>query len=252
MSRVALLLITLASVLLGTSPALAQQAAPNDPKPKKVVLPPFGNFSPTPKIIMCLDAEIEMKDFAIPMKFKEVMGQFYEKAAAKGMIVPFLVDQAAFADKNPDAPDIYEVVMKFPTYVKTMSLAKVLDLALAQVPTKDAVYVIRKGIVIITTNEKATVQNLLKERVIGSFDQNPLVNAIYALSDQTGASIVIDPRATEKALTPISATFANDVTLESALMMLTDMADLKMVVVGQGIYVTTPENAAKLTKPANK
>ena len=104
-------------------------------------------------------------------------------------------------------------------------------------------FLIRSGLVFITAKNKATVKSLLQEKVAVSFLQKPLVHAIYALSDRTGASIVVDPRVGEKFMTPITATFANDTTLESALTTLTNIAELRFVVAGEGIFVTTPENA---------
>ena len=102
------------------------------------------------------------------------------------------------------------------------------------------------------TPKKASVKALLKEKVILNVHQKSLAEALYQLSDQTGASIVLDPRAGEALLSPVSATFANDAWLEGALTVLTDMAGLRFTVVAGTIYVTTPENANKLEKSLKK
>lgn len=127
-----------------------------------------------------LQEVIDMKDFQNPgMTLKEALGLFYEKFAAKGKELPILVDSRAFLDESPDAGDIYESPVKFPPYPKTMAMATALQLALSQVQTGNATYLIRRSFIEITTNDKA-----LKDRVIRVYPVGELVIPVNALGGQ--------------------------------------------------------------------
>ena len=126
-----------------------------------------------------LEEVIDMKDFQNPMTLKEALGLFYEKFAAKGKELAILVDQQAFKDENPEAGDIYESPVKFPPYPKQMAMATALKLALSQVQTGNATYLIRRSFIEITTNDKA-----LKDRVIRVYPVGELVIPINALGGQ--------------------------------------------------------------------
>jgi hypothetical protein len=247
-------------ILPSGSSTLAQQP-PDQPPAKKVVLPPFESFSKNAAAILALDVELEMKSFGLPMKLSEAVVTIVEQLEKKnGFNLRIVFDSAAFkfeaaknAKLNKDGKEdlpapIEETTIRMPTHIRELPVALILRLALSQVPQQNATYLIQKGTVIITTKERATFQNLLREKVVANFNQKPLVEAIYALSDRTGISITLDPRAAEALLRPVSATFGNDVSLESALMVLTDTAGLKIAVVGDAVYVTTPANAEKLSK----
>ena len=75
----------------------------------------------------------------------------------------------------------------------------------------------------------------------------PFLDAVRELAGQTGASIVIDGRASEQAKKPVTAALYQ-APLRSALRVLADMVELKVVAVDNILYVTTPENADKLAK----
>ena len=61
-------------------------------------------------------------------------------------------------------------------------------------------------------------------------------------------SIVLDPRAKEKVKTAVTARFNDDVAMQDALRMLTEMAELKIVYLVTGMYITTPEHARAMQK----
>jgi hypothetical protein len=65
-------------------------------------------------------------------------------------------------------------------------------------------------------------------------------------SSQTGISLVIDDRHADKLDIPMTATFRNDVTLEDALTIVTNKANLKVARLPSALYVTSPENARSL------
>ncbi len=126
-----------------------------------------------------LEDVIDMsKDFQNQMTLKEVLGLFYEKYQAKGKELPILVDQQAFKDESPDAPEIYEATIKFPPYPKMMSMATALKLALSQA-SPSATYLIRRSFIEITTNDKA-----LKDQVLRVYPVGELVIPVNALGGQ--------------------------------------------------------------------
>jgi hypothetical protein len=78
--------------------------------------------------------------------------------------------------------------------------------------------------------------------VIGLYEARPLNEVVRELSEATGISILVDPKAGEKVKTPLTANLKN-VPLDTAVALLADMAGLKTVAVDNVIYVTTEENA---------
>jgi len=117
---------------------------------------------------------------------------------------------------------------------------------LNQVPPNGGTYLIRRGFIEITTRTAALTEQLVQRQVTAKFDKRPLDEALEELADATGASVLVDGRLADKAKTPITATFKNNLSLEAAVGLLANMADLKAVVIESGLYVTTKENAAAL------
>lgn len=107
---------------------------------------------------------------------------------------------------------------------------------------------VRAGRVEIVPSVYATKEYMLNQNVEVAFKARPLADALEELSDMTGVSLVIDPRANEKAQMPVTARFNNDVALQDAVRMLTEMAELKMVYLVTGIFITTPERARIMEK----
>ena len=102
----------------------------------------------------------------------------------------------------------------------------------------------------ITTLEEASPAGLLRRKILATFRQEPLDQALRELAEQTGASIVIDAaHAADKANTPVTATFRHDTSLKGALEILTALAGLKLVVLEDGgLFVTTPQVASTIQR----
>ncbi len=90
-------------------------------------------------------------------------------------------------------------------------------------------------------------EQLLGESVYAAIDDKPLTEAIAELRKCTGANIVLDARCKDKAKQPVSGTF-DDTRLFTALELLADMCDLKVVSNNNVFYITGPDNAAKMQK----
>jgi hypothetical protein len=84
-----------------------------------------------------------------------------------------------------------------------------------------------------------------------SFDKTPLEDALKKLAEETEANVVLDARAAEKAKAPVTARMT-DVPLDTAVLLLSDMAGLEHVEVDSVYYVTSKENAESLRKRVGK
>ncbi|HLW68608.1 MAG TPA: hypothetical protein VKS79_25035, partial [Gemmataceae bacterium] len=106
-------------------------------------------------------------------------------------------------------------------------------------------FIVRGGFVEILT--PAAARELTKTPVHVTAKQQTLADVLEDLSEQTGASIVVDLRGEEKAQTLATATL-QDVPLETAVRVLANMADLKTIVLDNLILVSTGENAEEMCR----
>jgi RNA polymerase sigma factor (sigma-70 family) len=159
--------------------------------------------------------------------------------------VPILVDTQAFKTEGNDAVEETPVKLRKIIGIK---LDTVLRLLLDQV---NGTYLIRTSYIEVVPLERARPELWKKARglaptVNASFTDRPLAEALRELADESGISVVIDARAREKATTKVTATL-NNVPIDTAVLVLADMADLRMVVLANVLYVTTKENGAQLS-----
>jgi len=138
--------------------------------------------------------------------------------------------------------------------MRKVNMGDFLNIILARVPAKSgATYVIRDRSVEITT--LAALREELGRKpddrilplVYLRLEKQHLENALQVLSDRTGMSLVLDPRAAEKAKAPVSVMFKS-VPLDTVVRILADMTDLQAVRIDNMFYLTSPENADRLTR----
>lgn len=79
----------------------------------------------------------------------------------------------------------------------------------------------------------------------------PLADAVAELAEQADFNVLVDNRAAEQAKTPVSARLRN-MPLDTAVRLLSDMADLRAIHLDNVLYVTTKENAAALEARLHK
>ena len=204
----------------------------------------------TRALLRLLDEMVDLKDFQNreDLSFKRALDLLREKCDVRGKELRIQINNQAFK-KGTTARSIVDdqLPIRFPSTPRRLSLAGVLRLILDQ-EQLDATFLIRNAMVEILPTSQATPAVLLQTKVAVAFDRMPLEDVLQALSFQTGATVVLDTRAGELAKTPISATFRNDVTLKAALCMVTEMAQLKMVVMPGGVFVSTPTHASCMQK----
>jgi RNA polymerase sigma factor (sigma-70 family) len=134
--------------------------------------------------------------------------------------------------------------------MKNARLATVLRRILARLPV-EATVLVRDDRLEVTTADAARAEvgvargQPLPPLVQAAFDKTPLDKALREVAAATGVNVVVDVRAADKAKVAVTADLAN-VPVDTAVRVLTDMAELKPVRLGNVLYVTTPENAARL------
>jgi hypothetical protein len=178
----------------------------------------------------------EMAWIENPMTLAEAANELEKKYGFPKIVM----NDAAFKVEDPDAPDVNETPIKLPV-LQGLSRAKLLRLMVDRIPTRNAAFLVRSSYIEITTND----QSLPGFQFIdGTFQHRPLDEILAELSDRTGITILVDARAGDKAKTPISAVLQPETNLVTAVRLLADMADLRLIVVDRTLYVTLPTNDA--------
>ena len=90
-------------------------------------------------------------------------------------------------------------------------------------------------------------EQVLGESISLAVEAVPLKDAVRELRRLTGANVVIDPRAGDAAKAAVTGTF-DDVRLHTALEILADQAELRLVYNNNVYYLTTAKNADRLCK----
>jgi len=169
--------------------------------------------------------------------------------------IPWKISAPAW-DKQSESGEIHKTTIEKIAPLHAVPRRQVIELLLAKYPTDSADnqlrYVIRPDGVEITTrraylNEffpgrKATNPSPL---VYAVFDKVPLPDALAELGRTTGNNVVLAGRLVEASETKITADLTG-VPLDTAVVLLADMADLKLVRLGTVYYVTSRERARLL------
>jgi len=199
-------------------------------------------------VLSLLQTEVKTTGFAQPMPFSEFLeamrGEAQNYAPSS---VPFVVDEEAFRDEALDAPKIHEAPIQLNALPPKATLQLLFRQALKQLPVKSA-FIVRAGRIDIVPASKTTKEYMLNQTFHVDFSDRRLDAALEELSELTGVSIVMDARAKQKSQTTVTACFRDDVALQDAVRMLADMAELKIVYLVTGLYVTTPEHAKEMQK----
>ncbi|MHB1424515.1 MAG: hypothetical protein ACYC3I_15195 [Gemmataceae bacterium] len=164
----------------------------------------------------------------------------------------FEMDQLKDVGKMP-------VAEKSPIPAMRTSLEKVLRRILRVVPTPSgATYLIRGDAIEITTvaairkeffADRPEMKGPLPPLVSSTFDKVPLEAALKELNRYD--NVALDPRMAQEAQALVTADFSN-VPLDTAVRLFADMAGLKVVRMGNVLYVTSEDNARALEKEQKK
>lgn len=104
--------------------------------------------------------------------------------------------------------------------------------------------------IVVSTEEGLTLRQL-RQRVTVDADGRTLAETLKGLADDTGASVVIDPRA-RKSADEKNAFKVEDAPLESAVRLAADVGGLAVVRMGNVLFVTTEARADRLRADADR
>jgi len=172
--------------------------------------------------------------------------------------IPFDVNAKAFKEDGVDevlARPIGREIPKMNNVPLNTLLRKILD----RVPVESgATWCVRGDAVEVTTMPAYHAEfypgrpnGPFPPLVVTTFEKTPLEDALKQLAEDTEGNVVLDVRAAEKGKTPVTARLTN-VPLDTAVLLLADMAGLKSVEVDGVYYVTSKENARALREDQAK
>jgi hypothetical protein len=189
------------------------------------------------------------KPVTLPKETNTTIKDFVDELARQ-CGVSFVLDQAAFrADQQID--NINEQPMKLPR-LTDVPLRAVLRLMLQQLEWAAGGYRVRDGYIEITTLQRVLLQSVangeppLRPLVDVEFVRRPLDEALRDLADQADINYLVDEaHIGDKGKTPVSATLEN-VPVDTAARLLSDMAGLQAVLADNVLYLTTRDKGKEL------
>jgi RNA polymerase sigma factor (sigma-70 family) len=228
----------------GQKPDKPAPTPPTKPAPAPKPAAPLETSETNQKLWKSFDQVIDIVQ-PIDASLKDVLEFFSDRFDLK-----ILVDITAFALCDPPVPEVENTRVKLPK-LPSVELRTTLELVLEPIGAKaiikrGLVYIVPVGTVTATKDDGPLPSSFL-DRVRLVAKERPFADAIRELADQSGANIVIDPRTKDQAKVLINAQL-QDAPLLSAVRVLADMVELKVVTMDNVIYVTTAENAGKWKK----
>jgi hypothetical protein len=220
-------------LVLALVPALAPAVQPDAPKNKPTP-------SPTDKLRNDLDQTVKV-DQLKAATLKDVLDVLEERVNLR-----FEVDEKAFASKgaaNILLTDYTKFDLPWKKEVKVKDFLRN-RLKLIPIAPTEASYVVVGDTVVITTEDHAPYR-LLKQSVNLDCDKEELSSALKKLARDSGMNLVLDSHAGDEGKMPVTLQL-NDVTLETAVLLLAETVRLKAVRVGKVVFVTTKEHAAEM------
>jgi type II secretory pathway component HofQ len=160
--------------------------------------------------------------------------------------VPIHIDSAAF-EADLSMLDVDRMQVKLQKVVG-ISLRTVLRLLVAQVQGD---FRIMNEMLLVVPHTRMLPEVLFKEAVNASFEKQPLTEALQEISALTGVSVVVDVSAGDNVRVPVTA-ILTDAPLQTAVRILANMADLKVVPMDNVLYVTTTDKAQQLDEEKDR
>ncbi len=101
------------------------------------------------------------------------------------------------------------------------------------------------GDTILVSTDEMCMHRQMRQRVNVDFDNEPLGTALKKLARETGTNVVLDTKIAREAATTVTLQL-DDVPYETAVKLMTEMAGLKAVRVGNVLYVCTKQHAHEM------
>jgi hypothetical protein len=185
--------------------------------------------SPAEKIRKELDRTISIDIDQQPLHL--AINQLHEQTR-----INFVLDRFTMAQMNVD-PDQSAVTLR----LKDVKVRSGLRALLAPFNLSFAII----GDTVIISSDDMTSFRQMRQRVNVDLDKVELARALKQLARETATNLVVDTRAAKEALQPVTLQM-EDVPLETAVRLMTEMVGLKPVRVGNALFVTTKANAAEM------
>lgn len=240
--------LTLGLIVLLPGRQLGHGGLPQQPKPAPAQDNPDPKVQDANSLQRVLAERIDTKDFQEPQNFKTFLERLEKLLAARGLNLQVSVDSNAFKEDNPDAPDVWETLVKLPSVPRQVTVESALRTVLRSVITKNATAVACDDLFLITTFTRVGPDAKLGELVLADFDRKPLNAVLRELSRKYGVTIVLDNRVGDKANTKITARFVCETEMACVLRVIAEQAELKLTLLDGVILVTTPSHVAALRK----
>lgn len=163
------------------------------------------------------------------------------------------IDRTAF--KSDNVPDPEQLAIGLPK-MTGVPFRVVLQLLLGNFDPP-ATYLVQKDRIVIVPQKVANPTHWVAEMrhlvptVDLDLERRPIDKALREISMQTGINIVLDPKAGDKAKAEVSATLTRTA-VDTAVILLADMADLTVVPLDTVLYVTTRAHADVLREELEK
>lgn len=202
-------------------------------------------LSPTQQQHAILASVIDTKDFEEELtltQFLAAVTRVAKKSEKSPLRLAFNFNR--FRGENPEQFGA-DIKIGLKDLRPQMTVRQLLEQGLASVNT-EAVIVVREGLVEILPPGSGHRADLYNRKVDLNFANEPLDQAVEALADYAGVSVVLDPRIKEKAKTLVSARFRGDVGMQDALRILVESAELKLIHLTSGLFVTTNSHADRM------
>lgn len=162
-----------------------------------------------------------------------------------GRELPILINERAFKDENPEAPDLHEAFTELRPHPRVRTTGQLLRDLLAHIPAGNATYLLQPGVVEITTFSDANPAQRLCQTVELKFSRQPLSFVLEEIYERTGVHVILDPRVGVNARAQVTITFTNDLALGTGLVLIAEMAQLRLVETDNAVFITTPAIAQR-------
>lgn len=200
MKRFALLAVFVAAcfvALFATTTAQDQKTEPKTEakkKAKKEASTPKGERSGERVRKALMESLNVPAEFHQAVQFKNVLDYVQHSLDERKKGVEIVLDDNAFKTENPEVPNLMESNVTLPTNARRMTAFEMLDWAVRQFPSNNAIVVVANGRVEITTVTDGCLNGRLEAGILFQVHDVPLRQAIDDLADQAGFTVVIDPR----------------------------------------------------------
>jgi type II secretory pathway component HofQ len=101
------------------------------------------------------------------------------------------------------------------------------------------------GDTLLVSTDDACMHRQMRQRVNVDVEKGDLATTLRKLARETGTNLIIDPKVNKEAAAPVTMQL-DDVPLDTAVRLMTAMAGLKVVRIGNVMFVCSKEQAAEL------